>query len=398
MISADKIFSSLEKKRDDITSLLMNGSIPTHLTSILDVDDFCVWHAGRSEMNDAERRIHETGYLLDCTRARFFQCKGCERIALLSNKIHQHDPTHSFVVASGVRRGMQFKVFIEDFAEYDKEKCIQFNPLTNHFYSQQKIHDVLLHFIVQSLLEKKGCWNVERIYDAYLCGQKIITVKEDPIVNLGNFKATKSFARSAFCSMIQVLLHLKPYNFIFGGVNKDSFLVNSIQHEGTLGTIPYKSKTMLKIKDFSSSSIYLNETEDVENGVRMVSSHPLHDSVLRHGDCRIIKFEDNTFMFTGDSLMFERARHIHFGEDVNFALNIYLSLCALLSLPKIYDKVMEDETTRNIWISLFPHGEKQAYYVARECNESNGTSQELISILSKQDMYLEPIKLSYSSE
>ena len=397
-MNADKIFASLEKKRDEITSLLMNGSIPTQLSSILDVDDFCVWHAGRSEMNDAERRIHEKGYLLDCTRARFFQCKGCERIALLSNKIHQHDPTHSFVVGSGVRRGMQFKVFIEDFPEFDREKCIEFNPLTNHFISQQKVHDTLLHFIVQSILEKKGNWNVERIYDAYICGHKIMTVKEDPITDWNRVKPTKSFARSSFCSLIQFLLYLKPYNFIFGGVNKNSFLVNSIQNEGNLGTIPYKSKSMIKIKDFSSSSIYLNETEDAENGIRMVSSHPLHDSILRHSDCRINKFEDETFMFSGEPLTFERARHIHFGEEINFALNIYLSLCALLSIAKIYDKVFEDEATKNIWISLWPHGEKQAFYVAKECNESNGTSQELISILSRQDLYLEPIKLSYSTE
>src|SRR5690606_25237605 len=125
------------------------------------------------------------------------------------------------------------------------------------------------------------------IYDTYICGNKIITIRENPqipcLLNT-QYKVKKSLARSSMCMLIKILLLLRPYNFVFGGVNKNSFIFNTIVSKGQLGSIQYDSKDTIKIKDFSWSSI---RTGKCKSDNRLVPDNSILDALTRHTEARI---------------------------------------------------------------------------------------------------------------
>lgn len=399
MKTADQYFKDLEKRRENVVEKLILGNIPRKLDDLITVDTECIWHAGHCISDDPEKRILEEGYFLDPIRARAFQCSGCQRIAILSGRIHQHDPVNNFEIFNGLREGMRFKVQIEDCGHYPQ---IFYNHLTNELRTPKRVHDALVHYFIQQRLEKENFWNIERIYDTYICGDKVISIKEEPFIDCNNFKVTKSFTKAAMLSMIQLLLYLRPYHFIYGNASKHSFIFNSIPCEGKVGNFSYKSKNLIKLRDFSSSSI---RTTKSLNSIRLVPDTPILDAIVRHAEARIVITHNHkhkngascplyrlTYNLHGTANDIERARHIHFSEEINFSLNVYLLLCALMCIPSLHDKIFEDPDSLLIWKSIWPHGETQAIKVAQKLNHSTGNSRIILEILMKEDLYLEPFK------
>lgn len=403
MITADYIFKELEDQRKQTTQKLMSGLVPQELEQIINVDSDCIWHGGNCIMDDPECRIMEEGIFLDPVRAKAFQCKGCQRLSVLSARVHQNEPVQFFLIENGLREGMRFRVQIEDCGHSPQ---IHYNALTKEVRTQKRVHDTLVHYVIQQILEEENMWNIERVYDTYLCGDKVISIREEPMINIDTFKVTKSFVKAGLCSLIQILIHLKPYQFIFGDVGKTSFIFNSIPCEGKLGPIAYKSKNSLKIKNFTNSSLSTSPHEEKKNPLRLVPDTPLQDAITRHSEARIrishnhetkkelemCKMHRLTFNIVGEPKDIERARHIHYSDEINFSLNVYLALCAFMTIPIVRQKMMEDREAKMIWTSIWPHGSNQANRVSEKLVGSRGTSSEILTILMKEDLYLEPFE------
>ena len=378
------------------TERLFSEQIPGSLETLLQTDPDCIWHAGFCIADDPELRILEEGVFLDPVRAKAFQCSGCERLSILAGKIHQNDPVRCFAIESGFREGMRFKVSVEDCGH---APSANFNALTKEVRTTSKINDVLIHYIVQHILEKKNIWNVERIYDSYVCGNKVISIREDPLIHFDTFKITKSFVRAGICSVIKALLELYPYNFIYSNVGKGSFIFNSIPCEGTLANIPYKSKNSLKLKNFAVSSISTNY-------LRYTADAPLLDAMVRHAEARVeilhnhdvvgneqkCKLYRMTYRLHGKAEDIGIARYIHFSPEINFSLNVYLTLSAFLTVPGVYVKLQEDPESLRIWQSIWPSGPSQARDVGEKLRKSDGSPLSILRILLREKMYTEPFE------
>lgn len=438
MKTADQFFRELEQKRMCIVNKLVSNYVPENLSDIIAIDENCIWHAGQCEFDDPEKRVLEDGCFLDSVRARSFQCSGCKRISIFSNCIHQHIPVSTFKINKGFREGMEFRIQITECSYKPK---LFYNHISREIRTPKVIHDTLIHYLIQYLLEQENCWGIERIYDTYVCGDKIISIRENPQIPClyssssptdyikeheeceeqiprsipksnsscdnecnntnANYKVKKSLARSSMCTLLKILLKLKPYNFVFGGVNKNSFIFNTVPSKGQLGNISYESKDTIKIKDFTCSSIRVGTCE---NDNRLVPDTSTLDALTRHAEARVVvkhnhynekgkkcKMYRQVFNLVGIASDIEHARHIHFSSTINFALNIYLTLAALMCIKPIHDKIFEDKEAKRIWFSIWPHGECQALEVARSLNHSSGTSCDILSIIGREDLYLEPI-------
>lgn len=452
MKSADQYFRELEQRRQCVIDKLISNQIPNKLGELIPVDNDCIWHAGYCEYDDPEKFVLEEGYFLDSTRARAFQCEGCKRISTFSGCIHQHTQIEVFKINNGLREGMEFRIQMSD---CNYAPVLHFNTLKNELRTPKQVHDTFVHYIVQHILEKENIWAIERIYDTYICGNKIISIRENPKIHclilstkpdilavnetsnaeiceeklekieteiIGQRKVRKTLARSSICTLIQILLLLRPYHFVFGGVSKDSFIFNTIPCQGRLGNIQYDSKDTIKIKDFTRSSI---KTGKCKNDTRLVPDTPILDTISRHSEAKIqihhnhktshtqhktsksihngSKIENSsssiekcklyrlTFNLCGTPEDLESARHIHFSEEINFSLNIYLALCALMCIKPLHDKILEDKEAKKIWFSIWPHGECQAISMAQKLNHSSGSSIDILRILTPEDLYLQPI-------
>lgn len=368
-VKCKSIFTWASKQRRDIVDAIAMGETPAFPT-----DFSCAWNAG---LTDVPAIYHRTGEMtpgvtdtilyedaVDPMVCSGFQCDQCSRMAKLIGNIHPWQPMRLFDI--GKRR---FRLKYDAIEVGEKVRatstCIA-SPLA--------IQDILVQYWIQN----KFPGTTEEILYGYRCGRGMVSIRAR-IPHLVDFNPDAEFTRSAFFSSLRTLIRLRPYRFVYGNVMRDSLVVGEEPIQGSIGCYKFQSMFRVLLRDFSYSSLM--------DGRILEPQAPGMDMVLLHSQAGFDLY-DETFEVRGNYFALDRARHRHFDERLNFALNVYTVLCALVSSPGIRETM--DEDVEKLWISLWPEGPEQARRMEeklRGCKRRD----PILRYLSGERLYQEPI-------